>query len=252
MLADVIACADERLGKTVVHCNDAPGFIANRLGAMWIDVAMAEAVARRLDVELADAAIARAFGSPKTGVFGLLDLVGIDLSLDVTRSLDERLAADDPLHAVDRPMALMEALVAGGRTGRKGSGGFYRLAPDRSKLALDLATDEYRPARRYRGDEPAGAAFAAAVREQTLAYAERILDEVSGDPGAVDLAMEAGYAWRAGPFAHARPPAPAAATSRRAAPRRREAGSPARATATRPPRCGTSARACCASSSTRR
>ena len=86
----------------------------------------------------------------------------------------------------------MEALVAGGRTGRKGSGGFYRLAPDRSKLALDLATDEYRPARRYRGDEPAGAAFAAAVREQTLAYAERILDEVSGDPGAVDLAMEAG------------------------------------------------------------
>ncbi len=101
----------------------------------------------------------------------------------------------------------MEALVASGRTGRKGSGGFYRLAPDRSKLALDLATDEYRPARRYRGDEPAGAAYAAAVREQTLAYAERILDEVSGDPGAVDLAMEAGYAWRAGPFAMlGRPP----------------------------------------------
>jgi 3-hydroxyacyl-CoA dehydrogenase len=201
VLADVIACADERLGKTVVRCNDAPGFIANRLGAMWIDAAIAEAVARGLDVELADAAIARAFGSPKTGVFGLLDLVGIDLSLDVTRSLAERLPADDPLHAVDRPTALLEALVASGRTGRKGAGGFYRLAPDRSKLALDLAADEYRPARRYRGDEPVAAAFAAAIRERTLAYAEQILDEVSGDPGAVDLAMEAGYAWRAGPFA---------------------------------------------------
>ena len=207
VLAGVIACADERLGKTVVPCNDTPGFIANRLGAMWIDVALAEAVARGLDVELADAAIARAFGSPKTGVFGLLDLVGIDLSLDVTRSLNERLAADDPLLAVDRPCDLMEALVASGRTGRKGSGGFYRLAPDRSKLALDLVTDEYRPARGYRGDEPAGTAFAIAVRERTLAYAERILDEVSGDPGMVDLAMETGYAWRAGPFAMlGRPP----------------------------------------------
>ncbi len=103
-LADVIACADERLGKTVVRCKDAPGFIANRLGAMWIDVAIAEAIARGLDVELADAAIARAFGSPKTGVFGLLDLVGIDLSLDVTRSLNDRLAADDPLQA-RRPAA---------------------------------------------------------------------------------------------------------------------------------------------------
>ena len=105
---------------------DAPGFIANRLGAMWIDVAIAEAIARGLDVELADAAIARAFGSPKTGVFGLLDLVGIDLSLDVTRSLNDRLAADDPLQAVDRPWDLMEALVASGRTGPQGRG---RLLP---------------------------------------------------------------------------------------------------------------------------
>ncbi len=207
LLADVVACADERLGKTVVLCKDAPGFIANRLGAMWIDVAMAEAIARGLDVELADAAIARAFGSPRTGVFGLLDLVGIDLSLDVTRSLNDRLAAGDPLQGVDRPWALLERLVASGRTGRKGSGGFYRLAPDRSKLALDVATDEYRPARRYRGDEPAATAYADAVRAQTLRYAEQILDEVSGDPGAVDLAMEAGYAWRAGPFAMlGRPP----------------------------------------------
>jgi 3-hydroxyacyl-CoA dehydrogenase len=209
VLADVIACADERLGKTVVPCRDAPGFIANRLGAMWIDVALAEAVARGLDVELADAAIARAFRSPKTGVFGLLDLVGIDLSLDVTRSLGTRLAPDDPLQAVDRPLPLLEHLVAEGRTGRKGDGGFYRLAPDRTKLALDLATDAYRPARRYRGDEPAGAAYAAAVRDRTLAYAEEILDEVAGDPAAVDLAMETGYAWRDGPFAMLgrRPPA---------------------------------------------
>jgi 3-hydroxyacyl-CoA dehydrogenase len=200
-LAAVAACADERLGKTVVRCRDAPGFIANRLGAMWIDVALAEAVARGLDVELADAAIARAFRSPKTGVFGLLDLVGIDLSLDVTRSLAERLAPDDPLQAVDRPLALLEHLVAAGRTGRKGDGGFYRLAPDRTKLALDLASDAYRPARRYRGDEPAATEYASVVRDRTLAYAEAILDEVSGDEAAVDLAMETGYAWRDGPFA---------------------------------------------------
>ena len=48
------------------------------------------------------------------------------------------------------------------------------------------------------------------MRDRTLAYAEAILDEVAGDPGAVDLAMETGYAWRDGPFAMLgrRPPPP--------------------------------------------
>ena len=197
-LADVIACADERLGKTVVLCSDAPGFIANRLGAMWIDVALAEAVARGLDVELADAAVARAFGSPKTGVFGLLDLVGIDLSLDVTRSLAARLAPDDPLHAVERPMALMERSSRGPHRPQ----GRRRLLPARPRPHEARARPGDGPATGRRAGIAATSPpvlpsrpSCATARSRTR---RRILDEVSGDPGAVDLAMETGYAWRAG------------------------------------------------------
>jgi 3-hydroxyacyl-CoA dehydrogenase len=198
------AFADHRLGKAVVRCNDTPGFIANRLGGAWIDTALAEAVQRGLTIETADAAISRAFGVPRTGVFGLLDLVGIDLSLLVTRSFAQRLAADDPMRTIDRPLALLESMVADGRTGRKGDGGFYRLeraGETRTKRALDLATRTYRPAERSRGDDPAAAAYAEAVVAATLAYAEYILDEVSGDRDVVDRAMETGYGWRQGPFA---------------------------------------------------
>jgi 3-hydroxyacyl-CoA dehydrogenase len=203
-VAAVEAFADEALGKVVVRCNDTPGFIANRLGGCWIDTALSLAVERELQVEAADAAISRAFGSPKTGVFGLLDLVGIDLSLQVTRSFDERLPGDDPMRSIARPLGLLEQLVADGHTGRKGDGGFYRLERGpggRRKLALDLATGGYRPSIRSRGDEPEAVAYAAAVVAATLAYAEHVLDEVSGDPAVVDRAMETGYGWRAGPFA---------------------------------------------------
>ena len=108
--------------------------------------AIAEAIARGLDVEDADAAIARPSASPRTGVFGLLDLVGIDLHAHVTRSLDRLLPPSDPLHDVDRRM-------------RPAASGWWRAAAPaarapaastgprrRTRLALDLATVEYRPA----------------------------------------------------------------------------------------------------------
>ncbi len=202
-VAAVEAFADVMLGKVVVRSNDTPGFIANRLGGYWIDTAVALAAERGLAIEAADAAISHAFGSPRSGVFGLLDLVGIDLSLHVTRSFDERLAPDDPMRSIARPIGLLEQLVAGGHTGRKGDGGFYRLERDASgkrKEALDLATGTYRPSTRSRGDDPTSAEYARDVVAATLAYAEHVLDEVSGDPAVVDQAMETGYGWRAGPF----------------------------------------------------
>ena len=145
VLADVIACADERLGKTVVLCKDAPGFIANRLGAMWIDVAMAEAIARGLDVELADAAIARAFGSPRTGVFGLLDLVGIDLR---STSRDRSTTASPPAtrcRASTGPWALLESAR---RERPHRPQGLRRLLPARARPL------QARPRRRHRRVPP--------------------------------------------------------------------------------------------------
>ncbi len=64
-------------------------------------------------------------GIPKTGVFGLIDLVGIDLGPHVNASLRRLLPKSDVFHAMNRDIALIEALIAQGYTGRKGKGGFY-------------------------------------------------------------------------------------------------------------------------------
>src|SRR5262249_20243634 len=78
-LADLAAFADEGLGKGAVWCKDTPGFVANRIGVYWLQYASLEAVEAGLTVEEADAVMSRPLGIPKTGVFGLLDLVGLDL-----------------------------------------------------------------------------------------------------------------------------------------------------------------------------
>ncbi|OYY22731.1 MAG: 3-hydroxyacyl-CoA dehydrogenase, partial [Azorhizobium sp. 35-67-15] len=90
-VAKVSAFADVKLGKTVVTCKDTPGFIANRLGTFWLNLAVGEAIETGLKVEEADAVMGRPFGIPKTGIFGLLDLVGLDLMPHVQGSLERAL-----------------------------------------------------------------------------------------------------------------------------------------------------------------
>ena len=78
---------DVVLGKTIVACQDSPGFIANRLGVYWLQLGVLEAMDGGLTVEEADAVMGRPVGIPKTGVFGLIDLVGLDLMPHITASL---------------------------------------------------------------------------------------------------------------------------------------------------------------------
>ena len=70
---------DQLLGKSVVDCKDTPGFIANRIGILWMGVSVRFAFEDGITVEEADSVIGKPMGIPKTGIFGLLDLVGIDL-----------------------------------------------------------------------------------------------------------------------------------------------------------------------------
>ena len=87
---------DVALGKTVIACRDTPGFIANRVGGYWIQSAINGAMDLGLTVEEADAVGGRPMGVPRTGIFGLMDLVGIDLMPQVAASMIASLPADDP------------------------------------------------------------------------------------------------------------------------------------------------------------
>ena len=206
--------ADVSLGKSIVVCNDAPGFIANRVGNYWLQVAVVEAFDGGLTVEEADAVIGKPFGIPKTGVFGLLDLVGLDLMPHVNASLGRTLSPDDAFHKHNREMPLLGRMIEQGLIGRKGKGGFYLFdRKTRKKQAIDLATGEFRPeqkpdlpelsARELTKvmDAPTKAGrYAWDVMGQTLAYAASVVPEAAGTLVDVDAAMRLGYNWRWGPF----------------------------------------------------
>ena len=127
---------DVQLGKEVVQCNDTPGFIGNRIGTYWTLIGMIEAVKLGLTVEEADAIMSRPIGAPKTGIFGLADVVGLDLIPHVTESMSSNLPKDDMYNiGVDEQNKLgidqiLSKMIKEGYTGRKGKGGFYRLNTD--------------------------------------------------------------------------------------------------------------------------
>lgn len=209
--------ADVMLGKSVVRCKDRPGFIANRLGVYWLQAAVIEAFDNGLEIEEVDAIIGRPMGIPKTGVFGLLDLVGLDLMPHVNASLAAALPPGDPFHALNRPLPLIEKMIADGYTGRKGKGGFYRINREKNKAkeSIDLATGQYRATRKADVEAVKAAGrkltklldhdsrhgrYAWRVLGQTLSYAAALLGDAADGIEAIDEAMRLGYNWKFGPF----------------------------------------------------
>ena len=91
---------EENLGKGVIICKDTPGFLGNRVGVYAMQVAMTEAIKMKLAIEEADAVFGRPMGIPKTGAFGLYDLIGIDLMADVLKSFLKELTESDVFHEV--------------------------------------------------------------------------------------------------------------------------------------------------------
>jgi 3-hydroxyacyl-CoA dehydrogenase len=218
LLDDLIRFADYKLGKSVVLCKDRPGFIANRLGTLWIQAAVVGAVELGLEVEEADLVMGRPFGIPKTGVFGLLDLVGLDLMPHIEASMGALLPPDDLFHVTRKDVPLTRKMIAEGYTGRKGKGGFYRLNRangGKVKEAISLATGVYRPQikadleilKEAKNDlralltspDKAGR-YAWAVMSRTLAYAALLVGEAADDVASIDEAMRLGYNWGMGPF----------------------------------------------------
>lgn len=210
---------DRRLGKGVVNCHDTPGFIANRIGTFWLQTAMLEAFAQKISVEEADAVFARPLGIPKTGIFGLLDLVGLDLMPLIGKSMRDSLSEDDPYVLSYQEPDLLKKMIAEGYTGRKGKGGFYRLMKQgdrKAKEVINLQTGEYAPAeksprlasleaskegiKRFLTFGDQGSQYGWSVLSQVLSYAASLVPEIAADITSVDEAMRLGYNWKWGPF----------------------------------------------------
>ncbi len=227
---DVIECLERfnetRMGKGIVVCKDTPGFLGNRVGVFAIQTALHAAFRLGLQVEEADAIFGRPMGVPKTGVFGLYDLIGIDLMNDVAKSLESILPVEDPFHAVAGEIPLMSRMIEAGQLGNKSEqGGFYRFqrpGDSSSKQSLDLERFEYCDFDRAipeiaaqaertgdlslllrekaSGAAERHAAYAWEILSNTLCYAASLVPEVTASLVAIDDAMKLGYNWLKGPF----------------------------------------------------
>ena len=120
---------EEDLGKGAIVCNDTPGFLGNRIGVYAMQIAMTEAFKMKLTIEEADAVFGRPMGIPKTGVFGLYDLIGIDLMADVLKSFIKELPENDNFQEVAKEIPLIRKLIDNGYTGRKGKGCLLYTSP---------------------------------------------------------------------------------------------------------------------------
>ncbi|MDH5772135.1 MAG: 3-hydroxyacyl-CoA dehydrogenase NAD-binding domain-containing protein [Rhodospirillaceae bacterium] len=214
---------DLSMGKSIIHAKDTPGFIANRIGTFWLFSAVTGAFEQNIGVEEADSVLGRPTGAPKMGVFGLIDLVGLDLMPHVMKSMVASLPKTDELMKLGNQPELLQKMIDDGYTGRKGKGGFYRLNTDggkKTKEVINLATGEYSKAlrptppatkasqkakkseslRALLSHESAEGKYAWSVLGKTLAYAASLVPEISDDIERVDRAMRLGYNWKWGPF----------------------------------------------------
>ena len=216
---------DVHLGKGVVNCNDTPGFIVNRILTFWMQKAVNVALDKNVTIEVADAVLSKPIGVPKTGVFGLIDLVGVDLMPYLSKSLLSTLPDKDGYRDIYRDIPFVTQMIEAKYNGRKGKGGFYRLNPDKNagkeKQTVQFVADGFDENTSYRkSDKPTlasidagkagmravletndiGGAYAKEVMVHTLAYAASLVPQIADTIFDVDRAMQMGCNWKFGPF----------------------------------------------------
>ncbi len=214
------AFCSTRLGKGVVHAKDTVNFIGNRIGCFWMLSGLHKARRARRDgglqMEEIDALMSAPVGLPPTGLYGLIDLIGLDVMDLVARNLAANLPEGDTGHLYTTFPEEERAMLARGQLGRKTRGGFYRVTRtgdgDRLRETFDLEGGQWRPSttpdvagtaaspRELMTAPGAAGDFARDLMGGVLAYAAGLAGEISDDIVNIDRAMRWGFAWKRGPF----------------------------------------------------
>ena len=210
-------CADE-LGKGVVHAKDTVNFIGNRIGCYWMLSGLHHAdnaLDDGLSMETIDALMSGPVGLPPTGMYGLIDLIGLDIMDFVGKNLAINLPDGDVGAAFTSFPAAETDMLARGQLGRKSGGGFYRVQKlddgSKKKETFDLKKGEWRDALMVELNEDhrsldmmlgndTEATFAWRTMGGTLCYAADLIPQISDDVVNIDRAMRWGFAWTKGPF----------------------------------------------------
>ncbi len=162
--------------------------------------------------EKMDALLSKPLGLPPTGLYGLIDLIGLDVMYSVGKNLEINL----PEYDMGRKFVSLpeeeKRLYSNRQFGRKTGGGFYRLkkSEDGQKLkeVYDLEEEVWRPFHREDTDKGLDimlqdnleGAYIWNVMGSSILYAADLIPEIADDIVNVDNAMKWGFAWNKGPF----------------------------------------------------
>ncbi len=214
------------LGKGVVISKDVPNFIGNRIGTYDIANAVHLMLDKNLKIDEIDAIISKALGRPGSGIFGTLDLVGLDTGKNVMNNLYAAVPEDE-MREMFVQSEFMDKMVERKWLGNKTRQGFYKKSKDAKgktvKSVIDYNTMEYVPASRpkfasvgnalKKADDGAagmiramfnGTDVAAELAREYLCnnfiYAANRIPEISETVIGIDNAMKWGYNHQLGPF----------------------------------------------------
>lgn len=211
--------ADRRLGKGVITCKDTPLFVANRVGLLARMCTIWAMIDEGLTISQVDAVASHPLGRPKTGVFRLGDLIGLDTTANVARYLYS-VAIEDERRDMFRMPPFIETLLAEGALGNKAGRGYYQKVGSEIRV-LDWKSGEYRPVEpvisrtldeakkigdvgeriRFLADaEDWVGKFTWRVLSQSFVYAAHRVGEICDSPLDIDRALRWGYNWEIGLF----------------------------------------------------
>jgi 3-hydroxybutyryl-CoA dehydrogenase len=111
----------KKLGKTPVICKDTPAFIVNRVARAFYGESLKIMGEENLAPETIDT-IMKEEGGFAMGPFELMDMIGIDINLSVTKSVYEAFFYDQKY----KPSPIQQKMVDAGLLGRKTGEGFYK------------------------------------------------------------------------------------------------------------------------------
>jgi 3-hydroxybutyryl-CoA dehydrogenase len=117
---DAVKLLSEKLGKTPVEVNDAPGFVSNRVLMPLLNEAMYAVMEGVATPQAVDDVFKLGMAHPM-GPLTLADFIGLDVCLDIMRVMHDGLG--DPKY---RPCPLLIKMVDAGWLGRKSGTGFYQ------------------------------------------------------------------------------------------------------------------------------
>lgn len=201
--------------KGVVYGKDTVNFIGNRIGCFFMLKGLHEgkiARSKGISLEEIDSLLSKPIGLPPTGLYGLIDLIGLDVMHSVGKNLATNLPDNDAGLPFTKLPSEEQNLFNNKQLGRKTGGGFYRIkkldSGEKVKETFNLDNGEWNTFKKIQSEKDLNIILEDSdlgnlvwnVMGSTLLYAADLIPEIADDILNIDRAMRWGFAWQMGPF----------------------------------------------------